>query len=179
MISRSYIANRIKGCLGSRNRHHKINRFSRQAALFLLLALTACGPGYVYEKTRPIAETGWTYSDSLTYDFEIADTSTIYDLHLIVDHKDNFPSQNTYIRLKLRFPNGQRTDEQVSLQMADEFGLWLGNCSGEDCSLDIPIQTGAYFSQAGQYQLTVEQFSREENLSGITAITFALAEHNP
>lgn len=148
------------------------------AALFLL-SLTACGPSYIFEETKVIAENGWSYTDSLNFDFEIADTSTIYDLHLILDHKDDFASQNTYIRLKLRFPDGKRTDEQLSLQMADEFGVWLGDCRGENCSLDIPIQTGAYFSQSGSYQLTVEQFSREELLPGITALTFALEERTP
>ncbi|MEM7572003.1 MAG: gliding motility lipoprotein GldH [Bacteroidota bacterium] len=194
MISSSYIVNRIRVLLIEYRFFDKIKSFSQQMALavargthassllmaaLFLLTLTACGPSYIFEETKPIAEDGWSYNDTLNFNFEIVDTSTIYDLHLILDHKDDFASQNTYVRLKLRFPDGKRTDEQLSLQMADAFGVWLGDCRGENCSLDIPIQTGAYFSQSGNYQLTVEQFSRAELLYGITALTFALEERIP
>lgn len=142
----------------------------------LLMFFFGCGPNYVYEETMDISEDGWSWGDTLNYTFSIPDTNTIYDLHLIVDHKDYFPSQNTYVKLKLAFPNGQRTDEQVSLQLANGLGTWLGHCRGEDCTLDIPIQEGAFFNQAGTYVLTVEQFSRTETLEGIIAMTFALEE---
>ncbi|MEM8584750.1 MAG: gliding motility lipoprotein GldH [Bacteroidota bacterium] len=145
--------------------------------VFALLLLSSCGPDYIFEETHEISEAGWAWSDTVNYTFEIPDTSTIYNLHLVVDHKDYFPNQNTYVRLKLAFPDGQRTNEQLSLQLADGIGTWLANCRGEDCSLDIPIQEGAFFDQAGTYTLTLEQFSRTEVLEGISALTFAIEKY--
>ncbi|MEM6398445.1 MAG: gliding motility lipoprotein GldH [Bacteroidota bacterium] len=151
-----------------------IPHFLLSLAIFSLL--TSCGPSYVYEEKHEFEEQTWAWKDTIDYTFEVPDTSTIYDLHLIVDHKDYFPSQNTYVKLKLAFPDGARTDEQLSLQLADKLGTWLGSCRGEDCTLDIPIQQGAFFNQAGMYTLTVEQYSRTEDLEGISAMTFALEE---
>lgn len=134
----------------------------------------ACGSNYSFEERRGIAEASWTYADSLQYDFQINDSLQIYNLHLVVEHTDDFPFENLYVRLHTIFPDGNRLSEVVSLQLSDDVDRWLGSRRGDTYQLDIPIQQGAYFNQVGAYQLVVEQFSRREQLSGVQAITFAL-----
>lgn len=142
-----------------------------------LLILTSCGPSYVYEETRIVTNPdGWAYGEVMTFEFPVTDTSQLYDLHLLVEHDLDFGSQNTYVNIKTFFPNGQELEESVSLQLADKFGQWYGNCSGETCSLDIPIQQSAYFNETGNYRVEIEQYSRENPLAGIGGIGFALAE---
>ena len=150
---------------------------NRLIYLFLFVALlgfSACGPDYAYEQTLEIPETGWSYNDSLLATFEIPDTSTIYNLHLLVAHTTYFPYQNFYVTVTTKFPGGEQLTEQVSLELAAQGGIWLGDCSGEVCTLDIPIQEGAYFNQTGTYQLSVHQYSRRDPLPEIKAIRFAL-----
>ena len=138
------------------------------------LGLFACGPNYAYEQTLEIPENGWSYEDSLLATFEIPDTNTFYNLHLLVEHTTFFPYQNFYVQVITQFPNGERLTEQVSLELSAKGGIWLGDCSGETCTLDIPIQQGAYFNQAGTYQLSVHQYSRRDPLPEIKSIRFAL-----
>jgi gliding motility-associated lipoprotein GldH len=150
---------------------------NRLLYLFLFVAflgLSACGPDYAYEQTLEIPESGWSYQDSLSATFEIPDTSTIYNLHLLVEHTTYFPFQNFYVEVSTQFPSGERLTEQVSLELAAQGGIWLGDCRGEVCTLDIPIQEGAYFNQAGTYQLSIHQYSRRDPLPEIKAIRFAL-----
>ena len=144
--------------------------------LLFLVFLTSCGQNYVVEETKEITSSGWTYADSLSYTFTIEDTLQIYDLHLLIEHTTDFPFQNLYVRLKTRFPDGQRTNELVSLELAGAGGNWLGECNNERCILDIPIQQGAYFNEPGQYELTIAQYTRRDTLPGVRAITFALEE---
>lgn len=140
------------------------------------LMLTACGPNYLYRHTYKIPATGWTYADSLTFPFVIEDTLGIYDLELDLDHTAEFPFQNLYVRLHTTFPSGQRLTELVSLELADQAGNWLGDCGRTSCQLHIPIQSGAYFNQAGAYQFTLEPFLRRDSLPGITAVTFGVKD---
>jgi gliding motility-associated lipoprotein GldH len=136
---------------------------------------TACGSGYTYEEYRQFpAEAGWTYADSVSFDFAISDTNQVYDLHFFVDHAADFGNQNLYVRFHTLFPGGERLTETVSLELADRFGRWEGDCSGETCRVDIPIQQGAYFNRAGAYTLRVEQYSRQDSLPGISGVGFAL-----
>lgn len=141
---------------------------------FALLA--ACGPNYSYESELNLDEQGWFYQDSLVANFTIEDTSTIYNLHLLLDHQTNFPFQNFYVRIHTTFPGGERLTEQVSLEIAGKAGNWLGDCRQDQCQLRIPIQQGAYFNQPGDYQITIEQFSRRNPLPGLKRIAFALEE---
>lgn len=151
-----------------------LRNFLLSTPLFLLLA--ACGPGYSIEGEIAMDEQGWFYQDSLVATFNIEDTSAIYNLHLLLDHKTSFPFQNFYVRIHTTFPSGERLTEQVSLEIAGKAGNWLGDCNSSECSLRIPLQEGAYFNQAGDYQITVEQFSRRDPLPGLQRVAFALEE---
>ncbi|MEL7251084.1 MAG: gliding motility lipoprotein GldH [Bacteroidota bacterium] len=144
--------------------------------LGLLSVLASCGPNFVHESALEIPETGWTYQDSLTAQFEIEDSLTIYNLHLLLEHDERFPFQNFYVQVHTKFPDGQRLSELVSLELANKVGRWLGECSSTTCQLDIPIQEGAYFNQIGEYQITIEQYSRRNPLPGVLEIGFAVEE---
>lgn len=143
----------------------------------LLTLLTACGPSYVYEAAHPIASPeGWAYNEVINFEFPVTDTNQLYDLHLLVDHSVDFGFQNTYVNIKTFFPNGEELEEQVSLQLADKFGQWYGDCNSTKCSLDIPIQQNAFFNAPGNYRIEISQFSRNNPLPGIQQLTFALEE---
>ena len=152
-----------------------MNRIPYLLPIFaLLLTLSSCGPQYLYENEQAFDTGQWTYQDSLVNTFTISDTFALYNLHLFLDHGVNFPAQNTYVRLHTTFPDGQRMTREVSLELAAKDGAWYGDCSRERCSLDIPIQQGAYFNQAGEYRITIEQFSRQNPLPEVYRIGFAL-----
>ncbi len=152
----------------------------RLIPLFILVviasAVWSCGKSYTHEQVLDVPDTGWAYQDSLLATFDIADTAAIYDLHLLLEHGEDFPHQNFYVRIVTRFPDGQALSENLSLELANPSGMWLGECSSGGCQIDIPIQTGAYFSQPGSYQISIAQFSRNNPLLGVRRVTFALEE---
>lgn len=141
-----------------------------------LFALSACGPDYVYEKRYAIEQQAWAYADTLQFDFEVEDTNTVYNLWLEVDHSTSFSNQNLYTQIHTKFPSGERITELLSLKLANKAGQWVGECNRTSCSLNIPIQQGAYFNQAGNYQITVEQYMRRSPVEGVEAIAFRLED---
>lgn len=142
--------------------------------LLPVILLTACGPDYVCEEKMEPLDSKWAYQDSLQAEFSIVDTNAIYNLHLVLEYGTNFSYQNFYVRIHTLFPNGQKLTEHLSLELSAKGGVWLGDCNSEVCTLDIPIQEGAYFNQAGDYKLTIEQFSRKEFLPAIHSVMFRL-----
>jgi gliding motility-associated lipoprotein GldH len=129
-----------------------------------------CGPEVIYDRAETLPAEGWSYADSVAFEFAIPDTVRNYDLVLMVEHDQTFPYQNFYVNIHTDFPNGRRTTQLVSLQLAGDFGAWLGNRGGKTCTLDIPILSGARFSQSGAFGVTVEQHTRDEPLQGIREI---------
>lgn len=138
--------------------------------LALLPLLTACGPEVIFEEAALFGEDGWAYADSVRYDFTVAEIERPYNLDLTVHHGTDFSYQNFYVKVHTSFPSGKRETKQSSLQLAGDFGSWRGDCSGESCSLSIPMLSNVLFQEAGDYSIVVEQFSRDEPLGGVDGL---------
>lgn len=145
-------------------------------ALLCLVTLSSCGPKFIVDEYQPVDSASWTYEDAKEFSFSVADTQQLYALHLALEHSPDFFAQNLYVSITTQRPDGSEQTDQVSLQMADKFGQWYGNCGRESCALDILIQPIAYFDQLGDYQLRVAQYSREEQLVGIQGLRFKVEE---
>jgi len=141
--------------------------------LVLCLGLFSCGPQLVYEQAHDF-QGQWAYADSVAFQYEIQDVDQAYDLVLNVSHTDVYPTQNVYTRFVTQYPNGMRDSEEVSLELADKFGQWLGDCRGENCVLRIPLQQGAKYPEAGKYGLTIHQFGRQDSLQAIEGLQLSI-----
>ena len=141
--------------------------------MLALVGLSACGPELVYEKDHPLPGI-WTYADSIEFSYEIQDIEKAYDLYLEVAHTDVFPTQNLYTRFVTSYPNGLRQTDEVSLELADKFGQWLGNCSGETCQLRIPLQQDTKYPEAGDYGLTIHQYGRQDSLQALMGLSLKI-----
>ncbi|MCR9287719.1 MAG: gliding motility lipoprotein GldH [Bacteroidetes bacterium] len=138
--------------------------------------LISCGKNYIFEKSVPIQNGEWAYSDTLNFNFEIQDTTKIYNLYLDIDHSTDYGFQNLYINVYTKFPSGERIKEMLSVELAAKGGIWFGDCDVEKCKLEIPIQQNAFFNIAGSYEVTVEQYMRKNPLSGISGVSFKIED---
>ncbi len=134
-----------------------------------------CSAPPLYTAEHPLPGV-WAYADSAVFSYEISDTSKAYDLVLGVDHTDAFPSQNLYALFATTYPNGGREVQEVSVELADRRGRWLGDCSDEECTLTLELQRGARYPGAGVYGLTLVQFGRTDSLAGLDRLRFTVAE---
>lgn len=143
----------------------------------LIFLLGSCGPSVLYQKSIEIPGENWLYADTLDYHFTVEDTTQIYNLYLTLWHNRDFPFQNAYVMVYTAFPDGQRISERLSLQMMDpETSTWLGDCGKESCRLELALQEGAFFEQAGEYSITLEQHSRRNPLPGVEKVELKIEE---
>lgn len=140
------------------------------------LFLISCGKNFIYEKSFPIQNGDWIYTDTLDFNFEIQDTTKIYNLYLDIEHSTDYNFQNLYINIYTQFPSDERIKEMLSIELAAKGGIWFGDCDSEKCYLEVPIQQNAFFDQMGNYIVTVEQYMRKNPLSGIHEISFKIED---
>ncbi|MCF8245435.1 MAG: gliding motility lipoprotein GldH [Saprospiraceae bacterium] len=138
--------------------------------------LFACGNGNFFEKTIKITDASWSYENVLPFEFEVTDTTKAYQILLEVNHAGDFGFQNCYVQITTKFPNGEEKKQPVSLELAAQSGIWIGKCSGKDCSIEIPLQGKAKFKVPGKHSITVEQFMRVNPLVGIKAISLKIKQ---
>lgn len=143
----------------------------------VLLLFSSCGPSYEYESYHDIENGQWAYEDTLSFQFNIEDTLSIYNLYLELEHSPTFSNQNLYTQIHTTFPERQRLTEMISLELSDNMtGSWQGKCNKERCTLQIPIQEGAYFNQIGKHIITIEQYMRKSPVEGVYRIGFMLED---
>lgn len=146
--------------------------FNGLALFFSLLA--ACENNFLIEKKLPVQGENWTYADSLRFEFEVTDTSKLYNLFVDFDHASSFPTENIYVRIGTVFPSGKRLLKQRSFLLAGPTGDWLGDCSSGKCSIRIPLQESTFFQETGKYTLIFEQWMRQDSLPGVRAVGLAV-----
>lgn len=135
-----------------------------------IVFLAACNSGAYYQKKIEMPDSKWAYSDTLAFQFSISDTMEIYNIYLDIEHADTFSTQNVYMKLYTLFPDGKRLSKQKSFDLFDQQGKPVGACSGRKCRLHTTLQENAFFNSPGAYEITLEQYTRQDPLPGIFSI---------
>ena len=141
------------------------------------LILSAGCDDYIFEKKIEINKSQWDYEDIVNFDFVIEDTLKKYDLVLEVEHAEDYGFQNLYVQFHTTYPSGEKETQMVSLELSRKSGIWNGECSGNTCEVEIPLQINAHFKEPGNHSIAVEQYMRKNPLPGIKSMELKIAEH--
>ena len=143
--------------------------------LLLFSMWSGCRADYISEQQQEIPSGIWTYADSITLSFSVEDTSRLYRLEGLVTHSDEYGYQNLYVDIHTNYPSGKRSQQPLSIDLADNSGRWYGNCRGGACRINIDLQPKVKFDETGTYRLVFHQYMRKESIEGIESIGIRLA----
>lgn len=140
------------------------------AALTSCLLLTACNTIDLYEKVENIPGHSWksTYKPSFT--FNIKDTTSAYQLYVLVRHNNLYNYNNLWVNLHTKSPDGTVSKAQYELPLATAEKGWLG--TGMDDLYEhrialTPVNQNFFFRKGGEYTFTLEQIMREDPLEHV------------
>lgn len=153
-----------------------MNKFLLAICIAAASLLYGCDPDYLLKGKHDFPDQQWAYADSLRFEFDVQDTTSIYNLNAALTHSTEYSFQNLYIRIHTLFPSGERLTKVVSLELTDKTGLWVGDCSSQTCEIELPVQEGLYFNQLGHYSIVVEQFMRQDMLPGLKNFSFLIED---
>lgn len=138
--------------------------------------LASCGEKIIFNHKADIPST-WAYQDTVVFVFEVSDTIPAYDIKLNVTHADDFAYSNMYVHISTTFPDGQKVENPLSLQLADNRGIWQGKCSGGDCKVPLMLSEKIFFNQPGTYSIKINQHSRTDLITGIKELELSVMEN--
>lgn len=133
------------------------------------LLLTSCTTVDLYEKVETIPKQEWSASYKPQFTFTIKDTTTPYQVYLIVRHNNQYKYNNIWVNLYAQAPADSIKKFGLELPLANKDG-WLG--SGMD---DIFEHRIAFtldlerfrFKNSGAYTFMLEQIMRDDPLPNI------------
>lgn len=142
--------------------------------IIFCFSLFACGPTPYYSDIHELNNEKWTTEEVVTFSPSISDTSSVYELQLIIDHQDTYSYENVYFKIVTKFPDREDREENLSVDLATKTGAWLGKCSGASCKCKIYLLENFKFPALGDYTFEIRQYTRDENLSGINSLEMQL-----
>ena len=141
----------------------------------ILFLISSCDKAPIYQQKENLGES-WLHADSVRFNLPAPDTSTAYAMTLDLLHTLDYPFQNIYFKITTVYPSGRRTSNLLNIDLADKSGAWYGNWGSKNCLLVAPLRDNFYFSEAGEYSITMEQFTRLDPLPGLTGLELKLYE---
>ncbi len=156
-----------------------MNRITSIAlAFWLLTTLIACDNSTVFEENLRIKNATWERNQKAFFEFEINDTTGIYDLYLNFRHGGDYPYQNIYLFSKSKSPSGKIAKDTAQMILANNKGRWVGKGIGDIFDYQFRFKQGPLFPEKGEYSFEIEQAMREENLDNVTDIGVSVKRVN-
>ena len=143
--------------------------------LILLISLSwclsACSETEVFEKNKSIPKYKWQYDLQPVFEFTIRDTSTLYNLFVVLRHTDAYGYNNIWLNIGTQFPGDSIRYQRFDLQLGNDATGWEGTGMDDIWEVRKPITRGpTKFNKTGIYKFSVAQIMRENPLPGIMSV---------
>lgn len=117
------------------------------------------------------SDSQWMVGDVKSMEIAAPDTSQAFKLDVLLKHDREYAFQNLYIKTNTTYPSGKVVSSVTSLELSDKVGNWSGDCTGQTCSIELPLQRHFTFPEPGVYTWTIEPYMRIDTIDGIQSLT--------
>lgn len=106
------------------------------AAVLLSIALSGCIESPFYQKQSAIPQNAWDHKYSPSFEFEVSDTTYLYNLYFLIRHTNAYPYSNLWMNIYTKQPGDtafakQRVNVELAATSGPNNGQWLGRGMGE------------------------------------------------
>jgi len=145
-----------------------LSRFYKLFIGFIGLLVVSCNTIDIFEKDITIPDHEWSSSFKPEISFEINDTSSLYNIYVVVRHSDAYRYNNIWMNLYTKIPDDTLRRQRLDLRLATDDRGWLG--SGMDDIFEHRIlitNAPQQLTRKGLYTFRLENIMREEPLQHV------------
>ncbi|MFM2363161.1 MAG: gliding motility lipoprotein GldH [Bacteroidota bacterium] len=138
--------------------------------LLLLLAITVAGCTTidVFEKSNHFSNQQWASVDTPVINFSVTDTSSLYNIYLVLRHTDAYNYNNIWVNITTKTPQNTVLNQQLNVELAKNNKGWLGTGMDDIFEHRIRITRQAIALPAkGNYSFTLKQLMRQDPLQHV------------
>ncbi len=144
---------------------------------FLLLLIIyclfvgSCTQIDIFEKNTVIPKYEWQPGFTAKGDFIISDTSSAYNIYLVLRHTDAYQYNNIWLNIGLQPPGDSMRVNKVNLVLGDDANGWEGTGTNDIWEVR-KLLNGAprRFKQGGKYSFSISQIMRDNPLLHIMSV---------
>jgi gliding motility-associated lipoprotein GldH len=149
--------------------------------ILALILLSSCDEKTLKTRQFTFPSLGWPINDAVTFDFEVPDTTSTYNVFLNMRNNHEYAFDNLWVVGELQYPNGKVVTDTLQYKMAAPDGSFLGKATGGVFENKLWYQEGVRFRESGTYKLQLRHVMRKnnqvkgiDNLAGVLDVGYSL-----
>ncbi|MGN6530375.1 MAG: gliding motility lipoprotein GldH [Ginsengibacter sp.] len=136
--------------------------------IFVSAIFVSCIKINLFEKQAVIPSQQWFYTDIPQFSFHIDDTTSLYNVYIVLRHTDLYQYNNVWLRVGLKTPKDSVNFQNINLVLATDAKGWEGTGMDDIFEVRKNISAAPFsFKNAGEYTFSIAQIMRENPLNHI------------
>lgn len=139
--------------------------------MLLPLVIISCTRIDLFEDQAQIPSQKWFYDNVPQFTFHIEDTSSLYNVYIVLRHTDLYNYNNIWLRVGSKNPGDSMRFQKVNLVLASDSKGWEGSGMDDIFEVRKNISPGPVsFKTPGDYSFSIAQIMRENPLKYILSV---------
>lgn len=132
-----------------------------------------------YEKQAAIPSQKWFYTNVPQFTFHIDDTTSLYNVYVVLRHTDLYEYNNVWLRIGLKTPSDSFNYQNVNLTLATDSKGWEGTGMDDIYEVRKSISAAPFsFKTSGDYTFSIAQIMRQNPLKYILNVGLRIEKVN-
>ena len=125
--------------------------------LFVLaLLLTSCDSNKIFSEYTDIDNFLWKRDHVITYEANIDDPDTVYDVYLALRHTTYYAWANIKVNCTVVYPGGEERTMDHDIMLRNEDGTFKAEGAGDLWDIEYRILEKASFKEKGTYVFKIQ-----------------------
>lgn len=145
-------------------------------AIAALLLLASCDKKRVFDEYKELD--GWSRDSTLTFNYESADTTQLYNVFVTTRTNNSYPYSNIFLIVQMEQPGTKLIKvDTLEYQMANPDGTLMGSGFSDVKESKLWYKENVKFPKKGNYKFSIQQAVRKANeipgvqqLDGVTEV---------
>lgn len=134
----------------------------------VVLFFSSCRQIDLFEKNTIIPSQKWKQGFAATGSFNVADTTSLYSIFIVLRHTDLYNYNNIWLNVGLQAPGDSMKYQRVDLQLGTDATGWHGTGMNDIWEVRKPInERPQRFLKSGTYHFSIQQIMRDDPLEHI------------
>lgn len=143
-----------------------------QVIALLLMIATGCDSNRVFDEYKEIPDASWHKDSAIAFKIPVTDKLQLHNLLIQLRNETSYRFSNIWLFIEITQPDGHTSGDTLEVILADPAGRWLGTGFGGIKTRQAMYQRNVRFPMSGEFEVTIRQGMREENLRGIHDVGF-------
>jgi gliding motility-associated lipoprotein GldH len=144
----------------------------KKFGLFLLsmILLVSCNSKKIFENYQDIENMKWSRDKVVTFEVDIEDTSTPFNVELAIRHTSYYVWANLKVNLTTIYPSGEERTRDYDFFLRNEDGSFKAEGAGDLWDISFPLLDKINFSETGKYIFKIQNIMPQPETDDIMQV---------